>query len=40
VATIVERLKAVPEGEGSMFDNTVTMYFPERGEGHHSCEYQ
>ena len=36
VARIVERLKAVPEGEGSMFDNTVIMYFPENGEGHHS----
>ena len=36
VATIVERLKAVPEGGGNMFDNTVVMYFPENGEGHHS----
>jgi len=36
VATIVERLKATPEGSGSMFDNTVVMYFPENGEGHHS----
>ncbi|MDG1149912.1 MAG: DUF1552 domain-containing protein [Akkermansiaceae bacterium] len=36
VATIVESLKAAPEGKGSMFDNTVLMYFPENGEGHHS----
>ncbi len=36
VARIVERLKEVPEGNGSMFDNTVIMYFPENGEGHHS----
>lgn len=36
VATIVERLKAVPEGGGNMFDNTLVMYFPENGEGHHS----
>ena len=36
VATIVKRLKAVPEGRGTMFDNTVVMYFPENGEGHHS----
>lgn len=36
VAKIVERLKAVPEGKGTMFDNTVVMYFPENGEGHHS----
>ena len=36
VANIVERLKATPEGTGSLFDNTVVMYFPENGEGHHS----
>ena len=36
VANIVERLKQVPEGKGSMFDNTVILYFPENGEGHHS----
>lgn len=36
VASIVEGLKAVPEGKGTMFDNTVVMYFPENGEGHHS----
>ncbi len=36
IAEIVERLKAVPEGKGTMFDNTVVMYFPENGEGHHS----
>jgi hypothetical protein len=36
VATIVERLKAIPEGDGNMFDNTMIMYFPENGEGHHS----
>ena len=36
VATIVERLKAVPEGQGNMFDNTMILYFPENGEGHHS----
>ena len=36
VTRIVERLKAVPEGNGSMFDNTMICYFPENGEGHHS----
>jgi|TARA_B110000305_G_scaffold173625_1_gene191913 hypothetical protein len=36
VATIVDRLKATPEGKSSMFDNTVVVYFPENGEGHHS----
>jgi len=35
---IVSRLKATPEidGRGSMFDNTVVMYFPDNGETHHS----
>jgi hypothetical protein len=36
VATIVDRLKKVPEGKGTMFDNTTILYFPENGEGHHS----
>lgn len=35
VRTIVEKLKQVPEGNGSMFDNTMIMYFPENGETHH-----
>ena len=36
VATIVDRLKAIPEGTGNMFDHTMILYFPENGEGHHS----
>jgi hypothetical protein len=36
VAAIVERLKKVPEGKGTMFDNAMILYFPENGEGHHS----
>ncbi len=36
IATMIERLKKVPEGNGNMFDNTVILYFPENGEGHHS----
>jgi hypothetical protein len=36
VATIVNKLKAVPEGNGTMFDNTMILYFPENAEGHHS----
>ena len=35
VKTIVEKLKATPEGNGTMFDNTMIMYFPENGETHH-----
>ncbi len=36
IARIVEKLKSIPEGKGNMFDNTMIMYFPENGEGHHS----
>lgn len=36
VKTIVDKLKAIPEGKGTMFDNTVIIYFPENAEGHHS----
>jgi hypothetical protein len=36
VTTIVDKLKAIPEGTGTMFDNTMILYFPENGEGHHS----
>ncbi|MFT5123733.1 MAG: hypothetical protein ACI97B_002368, partial [Verrucomicrobiales bacterium] len=35
VRTIIEKLKQVPEGTGTMFDNTMIMYFPENGETHH-----
>ena len=33
---IVKRLKSVPEGDGTMFDNTMLFYFPDGGETHHS----
>jgi hypothetical protein len=36
VDTIVSRLKSVPEDGGSMFDNTLLLYFPDNGETHHS----
>ena len=36
VDTIVTRLKKVPEGDGTMFDNTMIFYFPDNGETHHS----
>ena len=35
INTIIERLKQVPEGKATMFDNTMIMYFPENGETHH-----
>ncbi|MFZ9935636.1 MAG: DUF1552 domain-containing protein [Luteolibacter sp.] len=36
VDRIVTRLKSVPEGTGTMFDNTMLFYFPDGGEAHHS----
>ncbi len=33
---IVKRLKSVPEEGGTMFDNTMILYFPDNGETHHS----
>ncbi len=36
IDTIVTRLKAVPEGDGNMFDSTMLFYFPDNGETHHS----
>ncbi|MGI9243676.1 MAG: DUF1552 domain-containing protein, partial [Verrucomicrobiales bacterium] len=35
VAKIVTRLKSIPEGDGTMFDNTTIIYMPETGAGHH-----
>lgn len=35
IKMIIEELKQVPEGNGTMFDNTMIMYFPENGETHH-----
>lgn len=33
---IATRLKSIPEGKGTMFDNTTIFYFPNSGETHHS----
>ncbi len=35
VERMVTKLKSVPEGKGSMFDNTTIIYMPETGAGHH-----
>ena len=35
VHSLVTRLKAAPEGNGTMFDNTTIIYLPETGAGHH-----
>ena len=36
VDRLVAGLKSMPEGNGTMFDNTIIMYLPENGEKHHS----
>jgi hypothetical protein len=36
VETLVTKLKAIPERNGTMFDNTTIIYMPETGAGHHS----
>ena len=36
VNTLVTKLKAIPEGNGTMFDNTTIIYMPETGAGHHN----
>ena len=36
VHTLVTKLKSVPEGKGTLFDNTTIIYMPETGAGHHS----
>ena len=37
---IVTRLKSVPEGDGTMFDNTMVFYFPDGGETHHAHGFE
>lgn len=36
VDRLIQGLKKMPEGNGTMFDNTIIMYLPENGEAHHS----
>ncbi len=36
IEKIAARLKSVPEGKGTMFDNTMIFYFPNSGETHHA----
>ena len=35
VEAMVSKLKSIAEGDGTMFDNTTIVYFPETGAGHH-----
>lgn len=36
LANLIERLKAVPEGDGTMWDNTIVVYTSDGGETHHA----
>jgi len=36
VARLARRLKAIPEGDGTMLDNTVILYMSDNGNTHHS----
>ena len=36
IARMVKKLQAVPEGNGSMWDNTLIVYLSDAAEGHHS----
>ena len=35
VHTLITKLKSIPEGNGTLFDNTTIIYMPETGAGHH-----
>ena len=39
IAELWSKLQAVPEGDGSMADNTVIIYFSDHGDRHHSPYY-
>jgi hypothetical protein len=36
IARLAKKLEAVPEGDGTMLDNTVIIYLSDAAEGHHS----
>ncbi len=36
IARLAKKLESVPEGEGSMLDNTLIVYLSDAAEGHHS----
>ena len=40
IAALAARLKAVPEGDGNMLDNTVIVYLSDHGDRHHSKFYE
>ncbi len=40
IAKLAARLDAVPEGDGTMLDNTVILYLSDHGDRHHSKFYE
>ncbi len=40
IAGPAARLKAVPEGNGTMLDNTVIVYLSDNGVAHHGTHHQ
>ena len=40
IAKLVDLLEAVPEGNGTMMDNTVILYLSDSAENHHSTCYE
>ncbi|MDX1947575.1 MAG: DUF1552 domain-containing protein [Pirellulaceae bacterium] len=40
IAGLADRLQSVPEGNGTMLDNTLIVYLSDSGEGHHPSLYQ
>lgn len=40
IAKLAKRLASIPEGEGTMLDNTVILYLSDHGEKHHSNCYE
>ncbi len=40
IAGLVKKLEAIPEGDGTMLDNTVIVYLSDGAEGHHSRTWE
>lgn len=40
IANLVDRLEAIPEGKGTMMDNTLIVYLSDSAEDHHSNCYE
>jgi len=40
VARLADKLKAVPEGKGTMLDNTAIVFLSDSGDGHHAANWE